>query len=110
MEFDLSAIGRSPVPMSTGCPDVDSVGALFGALYTLEGATLGGQLIAHKLPPNFPLRFFALYGDQTRQRWDEFLGLAVAECPRSEYETAAATAVALFGAFKKHLDDSQRHF
>jgi heme oxygenase len=109
MEFDLSAIGRSPVPMSTGCPDVDSVGALFGALYTLEGATLGGQLIAHKLPPNFPLRFFTLYGDQTRQRWDEFLRLAVAECPRSEYETAAATAVALFGAFKKHLDDSQRH-
>lgn len=109
MEFDLSALGRSPVPMNTGCPSLDSVGALFGTLYTLEGSTLGGQFIARKMPPHFPRQFYSVYGDLTRQRWDEFLLLADGKCPKSEYDTAAATAVALFASFKKHLDDSQRY-
>lgn len=110
MESDLSALGRSPVPMNTACPSVDSVGALFGTLYTLEGSTLGGQFIAHRLPRHFPRRFYTVYGNQARLRWDEFLRLADAQCPRSNYETAAATACALFVSFKQHLDDSQGYF
>jgi heme oxygenase (biliverdin-IX-beta and delta-forming) len=107
---DLSALGRAPVPMNPACPSLDSTGALFGTLYTLEGSTLGGQYIARHLPPRFPLRFYTVYGDQTARRWGEFLQIANARCPRSEYETAAAAAVALFVAIKAHLDNCQRYF
>lgn len=109
LESDLSALKRSPVPMKTACPLLDSAGALFGTLYTLEGSTLGGQFIASKLPPDLPLAFFTVYGEQTRQRWDEFLRLAEARCPPSEYELAAATAFRLFAIIKDHLDDSQQY-
>ena len=109
LESDLSALGRTPVPMKTACPCLDSAGVLFGTLYTLEGSTLGGQFIASKLPPDFPLAFFTVYGEQTRQRWDEFLHLAEARCPPSGYDLAAATALRLFTTIKDHLDDSQQY-
>lgn len=105
MESDLSALGRCHLPIDTAGPDLDSVGALFGTLYTLEGSTLGGQWIAQRLPPHCPRQFFTGYGAQTRQRWNEFLLVAQAQCPREAYETAAATAVVLFASFSKHFDD-----
>lgn len=108
LESDLSTLKRAPVPIRTACPSLDTAGALFGALYTLEGSTLGGQFIARKLPPSFPLAFFTVYGEQTRQRWDEFLQLAMARCPPSEYELAAATACGLFVTIKNHFDEAQR--
>jgi heme oxygenase len=108
LESDLSALKRSPVPIQAACPSLDSAGALFGALYTLEGSTLGGHFIARKLPPSFPLMFFTVYGEQTRQRWDEFLQFAQARCPPSEYELAAATASRLLVSIRNHFDDSQR--
>lgn len=111
MEADLAALGRTPMPMQRACPAVDSCGALFGTLYTLEGSTLGGQFIANHLrratATTFPLRFYTVYGDQARQRWDQFLHCAEALCPQSEYQTAATTAAGLFETIKQHLDDCQ---
>ncbi len=110
LEADLAALHRAPHPISQACASLDSIGALFGTLYTLEGATLGGQFIAGKLrlalPAHCPLQFYTVYGDQSRQRWNEFLHIADARCPPSDYETAAATAVALFETIGAHLDEA----
>lgn len=110
LEADLATLNRAPLPIHTTCPRLDSVGALFGMLYTLEGATLGGHFIAGKLrlalPAQCPLQFYTVYGDQSRQRWDAFLHIADTRCPQSDYETAAATAVALFETFRAHLDEA----
>lgn len=107
LEADLSTLGRAPVPASVTIPAIDRAGALFGTLYTLEGATLGGEFIATRLRQqgagDFPLQFYTVYGDQTRSRWLAFLDQAEQRCPAADYACAAATAVALFEAIRSHL-------
>lgn len=114
LESDLAVLGRSPMPMQRDCPAVDSCGAFFGTLYTLEGSTLGGQFIANHLrrvtATTFPLDFYTVYGDQAGLRWDQFPHCAEALCPQSEYETAASTAAGLFESIRQHLDDCQHRF
>ena len=111
LESDLAALGRAPLPMQRNCPDIDTRGALFGMLYTLEGSTLGGQFMAASLrraaAATYPLNFYTVYGDHTRQRWDHFLQCADVLCPQAEYEIAAMTAAGLFETIRLHLDDCQ---
>jgi len=81
---DLKALGRSPLqladapneslPILTGYPDA------LGALYVLEGSTLGSQFILRHLTNllgdqiDAALSFFLGYGEQTNNRWKEFRG------------------------------------
>lgn len=108
LEADLAALGRSAPDTRADVVAESNIGSLIGILYTLEGSTLGGQVIASKLMrlggAELPLRFFGGYGEASRQRWEEFLRFADTACPPGEYEAAASAAVALFGAFKNHLD------
>lgn len=108
LEADLAALGRTPPDCRADVVAGAGIGSLIGILYTLEGSTLGGQFMAKKLMrlagAKLPMRFFTVYGRLSRQRWDEFLRFADAACPPGEYEAAAAAGVALFGAFKTHLD------
>lgn len=110
LEADLAALKRHPAAMTMTVPAIDGIGALFGMLYTIEGATLGGQFIAARLRQqgggDFPLQFYTVYGEQTRSRWLAFLELAEQRCPPVEYARAAATAVALFEGIRQHLDAS----
>jgi len=108
LESDLASLGRTPVPAVEDFTAPQTIGALIGILYTLEGSTLGGQFIARSLSQipesNLPTRFFSGYGELSRQRWEEFLQFADAKCPIGEYEDVVATAISLFGAIKTHLD------
>lgn len=53
-------------------------GQLLGALYTIEGSSLGGQVISRHLATHLALspdqgaRFFYGYGDQTMPLWQQF--------------------------------------
>ncbi|HTG57041.1 MAG TPA: biliverdin-producing heme oxygenase, partial [Niabella sp.] len=56
---------------------IDEMEAL-GALYVLEGATLGGQVIIKRLKKNdsfstFPLAYYNVYTDHTGLMWKRFL-------------------------------------
>lgn len=49
-----------------------------GALYVLEGATLGGQVIIKRLKKNepfstLPLAYYNVYADHTGVMWTQFL-------------------------------------
>jgi len=107
LESDLTALGRAPLPAGTAFPVPDSLGALIGVLYVIEGSTLGGQVIARTLHQssdgNLPVAFFTYYGDQVLPRWQAFLAFAES-CPAEEIEAAASSAVALFQAIAAHLD------
>lgn len=79
---DLAAIGKpgEQLPLCTILPAIKNKAQAFGALYVLEGATLGGRIMTRMLRANnaFPvpeeaLHFFAGYGDQTGSRWASFL-------------------------------------
>lgn len=75
-ELGVSAAARDRLPR---CPEVPAVGTTaqaLGVLYVVEGATLGGRVIAVHLAdtgvPARAVRFFASYGDQVGRRWHHF--------------------------------------
>ena len=67
------SLPRQPLPDMTP----EDIGELAGMLYTIEGSTLGGQVISRHLSAHHGLgadcggRFFSAYRDLTDQRWQE---------------------------------------
>lgn len=80
LEADLSALGQAPAVVPR-CRELylptEPAGA-FGALYVLEGSSLGGRVIARRLRdtlgigPESGARFFHGYGDRTGEMWRSF--------------------------------------
>jgi heme oxygenase len=97
LESDLAELGRQPMAAQANFPAPQTVGALIGVIYTIEGSTMGGQVIARTIRQisgnTFPLKFFSGYGDLSRHHWDEFLNFAETRCPPNEYEVATASAM-----------------
>jgi heme oxygenase len=86
---DLQALGLSPaaiaaLPRCCVLPAPDDFPHRLGCLYVLEGATLGGQIIARAvrdrlgLTPAHGCGFFASYGDQVGSMWQAFRALVIA--------------------------------
>lgn len=82
-------------------PPMISLPAALGALYVVEGSTLGGRLIGRhvKANPDMPedsCRYFNVYGEQTGERWRATCStLEAASDPRTDDE-AIETANAIF--------------
>lgn len=77
---DLKAmrIEAGAVPVCQALPAVNNLPQAFGAMYVLEGSTLGGKMIAKMLSKNVAvpaeaLRFFSGYKDQTGAMWTAFV-------------------------------------
>jgi len=70
----LDVRGPASIPVGYLLPNAT---AAFGAIYVIEGATLGGQVIARQVIPALALsrergcRFFTGYGVDTGDRWRE---------------------------------------
>ena len=79
-----------------------------GAMYVLEGSTLGGQYIAHhvetalQLKPGEGDRFFRGYGKDTMPKWREFQQ-ALAAIPDEQSDLVIATAKGMFGIFREWM-------
>jgi heme oxygenase len=76
---DLEALSSTPRHiLIPSLAELDSTAQLMGALYVLEGATLGGQVIRrlmlqqHGAAAREWLTFFNSYGKQTGYRWAAF--------------------------------------
>jgi heme oxygenase len=80
---DLRFWGRSDrvladLPRCTDLPVLHTLPGLLGSMYVLEGATLGGQLLARQFERTLGLRdghgyaFFRSYGSEVGRRWREF--------------------------------------
>jgi heme oxygenase (biliverdin-IX-beta and delta-forming) len=77
LERDLRAFGRAPeqVPRCPEMPTLTTVDHLAGAIYVVEGACLGGQVIARAVMQRFRITrengaaFFNGDGAQTGARW-----------------------------------------
>lgn len=83
LERDLQALGLTPseiygLPICHALPRCSDLGAALGCWYVVEGATLGGQLIARHLFPRLALTperggaFFTSYGSQVGPMWQQF--------------------------------------
>lgn len=72
--FDSSA----DLKCCTNLPEITNTASAFGAMYVLEGSTLGGSVISAMLRnragiPENQLNFFNAYSDQTNEMWTDFL-------------------------------------
>lgn len=96
---DLRHLGADPaVPLCADLPPTDSVGAVLGAMYVVEGSTLGGQHIARHLGRTLGVRpgagcdFFAGYGEATGAMWQQFRAWLAAHGAGREADVLAAAA------------------
>ena len=90
-------------------PDLSTQPRAFGALYVLEGSTLGGKIIANtlaaKLPPPHALRFFRGYGSETGIMWKRFIAQLENPALQGKSEEVIAGAADTFDFFDKWLSD-----
>ena len=107
IQRDLLALGLSAaeialVPLCPELPRVDTPPRALGALYVMEGATLGGQVIRRRVGQILGLdaangvAFFSSYGDAVGPMWKEFQALvrrSIASTDQMDdmIESAAAT-------------------
>ncbi len=94
LRSDLAELGRRTMRDPDPAPRLASGAEALGAWYVLEGAALGGAVIARhlrqRLDPDLPLRHF---GRADERRWPEFLRhLESSLSSRSEIEAAVRGA------------------
>lgn len=112
-EFLLWDILESGVPVPrpdycTELPVITSFASALGALYVLEGSTLGGRIIAGMIsrlldsPDN--LTFFNGYGAETGMMWKNFKQFLNRSLSEDQWKEISDTATKTFVAFKNWID------
>ncbi|MFC5847530.1 biliverdin-producing heme oxygenase [Deinococcus petrolearius] len=105
---DLAALGAA-VPAGRADWLPGDVAEGLGTLYVLEGATLGGQIIARHLGPRLGLdaasglAYFSAYGPQTGPMWRRFAEAMTREVPPEAGAAVVQGACAAFLAFGRAL-------
>lgn len=113
LESDLEHIGvledAKNAPAWTDVPDLSTTAKAFGAIYVMEGATLGGQVITRHLKEHLGLTpeeggaFFNSYGKEVGPMWKEF-GTAItafAERNAGSDDDTVEAARQTFDSFRK---------
>lgn len=104
LESDLRRLGASEkdlnvLPLCPRIPRLATPAQVLGCLYVLEGATLGGQIIARYLQNALELNasngasFFSSYGSEVGHMWREF-GAAVTAYSQTHEEDDSIIAAA----------------
>ena len=85
---------------------------IWGAIYVIEGSTLGSKILASHftktlgLFPETGLRFFTAYGSQTKAKWDETIRqLNALDKQDVRHADIIVGAKRTFGFLKQHLTD-----
>jgi heme oxygenase len=110
---DLRVLGHAPaavlaLPRCPSLPTVALPSQAMGTLYVLEGATLGGQIIARHLRSTLDLdvsngaAFFAGYGERTREMWTRFAN-SVEDAAQLDLAAAIRTAIETFETLEHWL-------
>lgn len=111
LERDLRFLGSEPSVLEecSDLPATDSLLALLGSLYVLEGATLGGQILNRHFTQQFNLSphqgcaFFASYGSDTGRYWRSFCELLTFYSSPDNDVMIVQSAIHTFGHFENWL-------
>ena len=121
IDRDLIALGWSAseielVPLCPELPPVDTLPRALGALYVMEGATLGGQVIRRRLARTLGLdardgvAFFSSYDDGVGPMWKEFQALVTRTvATHDEMDSMVASAAATFDALTSWITRAPVH-
>jgi heme oxygenase len=93
---DLGLPEEAPaLPLCDAMPPLHTRPQLLGAMYVMEGSTLGGQFITRQLAQaGIPLRtYFTGYGPRTGPRWKTFCQLLAEEAPADQDEIVASACL-----------------
>jgi heme oxygenase len=81
---DMAGLGRAPSKAMVTAVRGSDFSSLVGAVYVLEGSTMGGQMIAKELKElGLPFGYFLPYGEVTMPMWQEFIGF-LERCEKKE--------------------------
>jgi heme oxygenase len=107
---DLATHGRAAPTLTERIPQPASLASTVGGLYVLEGATLGGRVIAKHLrrclgPALGPTSFLDFHGDEASMAWKRFIGVieGLAEAGRVDAEEVLAGARGTFDSVHRIL-------
>ena len=107
LEIDLEMLGCKPFPLAAVVPEFEEPAQRIGAMYVIEGANLGGALIARlmseSLAPTVSRAFFGNSGGAVR--WARFQQFAKGSFQEASSGQIIEAAIATFTLFKAHLDD-----
>lgn len=103
-DMQEAGITASDVDLLTTVPAGEnffSIAAGLGAMYVLEGATMGGQVIQKKLKANpvfkgFNFHYYTIYGDKLMARWKSFIAVLNTTVPESDYALVVKSAAETF--------------
>ncbi|WP_106802669.1 biliverdin-producing heme oxygenase [Pseudomonas sp. S5D5] len=116
---DLHALGVSDtaidaLPRCAHLPRLDTPAACLGALYVLEGATLGGQVLRREMAQRLDVHadnggaFLNVYGADTGRRWRDFLDyLGHMPLDAKARQHAVDAARSTFSCFEQWLDSQE---
>ncbi len=109
LAHDLAWFDAAETPDPAGprpiLPKLDTEASLLGAMYVMEGSTLGGQLIARHVTRVLGLSdgggasFFQGHGDRTGPLWKDFCGILRGRVPDSDADAVIYSAHAMFQTF-----------
>ena len=113
LEHDLRLCGADTIDVTTPAgPNVPSLidrASALGALYVIEGSTLGGRVIARHLqqgrviPPG-AFRYFEIYGSHTGEMWRIVCRALDTVGDSDDADRSVRTAVAMFGMIQNWMD------
>jgi heme oxygenase len=95
---DILALGEAVPAKASGndLPRINDHLEALGALYVIEGSTLGGKIISkmmlQQLGTDKGMSFFAGYGDKTEQMWDTFKQALNSQAQNPEQEAVVIAA------------------
>ena len=108
---DLQHLGFSTdaMPVCNDVPVIDSVPSALGAMYVLEGSTLGGKIISRMLLRQVPtldgsINFFQGYSEETMDMWQKFKNHLHTSVTEHNYNEAHKAAKETFIKFKNWLE------
>lgn len=112
---DLKVLGLQAPLSCPNPPKLESFAHVLGAMYVLEGATLGGQVIGRHLQKQLGLSadsgaaFFNSYADRVGPMWIAFRQFLVAQVTNAAFESeVVAGALETFEAFAVWLERDRR--
>jgi heme oxygenase (biliverdin-IX-beta and delta-forming) len=101
----LGILGEEMLPDRAAIPGLSTQSEAFGALYVLEGSSLGGRVILKELKRRGAslkgLGFLDPYGFNTAPRWRSFLAILEREVTSGEQQRDAVTGALNAFAFAK---------
>ncbi len=111
LEGDLAWFQISPPQDRATFPFITDLPSLLGAMYVMEGSTLGGRIIARQVQMALSLTdghgnaFFRGHGLQTGSFWKEFCGMLREQVPHDETDRVVASAKAMFATFGEWMQE-----